>query len=119
MTTVVPTSEEDPVLSVVRFTAEMSWAEAGPEVAEQQVSSLCLEAQECVVSGRWLDLASLMITSADLILNKASDKGCFIFSMFVYLSLSDFGLYFKSPDLFCYFWAYISLLYHNKLTYIS
>nr|GEV10594.1 eukaryotic translation initiation factor 3 subunit M-like [Tanacetum cinerariifolium] len=74
MTTVVPTSEEDPVLSVVRFTAEMSWAEAGPEVAEQQVSSLCLEAQEFVISGRWLDLASLMITSADLILSKASDK---------------------------------------------
>nr|GEX45904.1 eukaryotic translation initiation factor 3 subunit M-like [Tanacetum cinerariifolium] len=32
MTTVVPTSEEDPALAVVRFTAEMSWAEAGPEV---------------------------------------------------------------------------------------
>lgn len=34
MTTVVPTSEEDPALSVVRFTAEMSWAEAGPEVLQ-------------------------------------------------------------------------------------
>ncbi|KAJ0825769.1 putative proteasome component (PCI) domain, eukaryotic translation initiation factor 3 subunit M [Helianthus annuus] len=74
MTTVVPTSEEDPVLYVVRFTAEMSWAEAGPEVAEQQVSSLCLEAQECMVAGRWLDLASLMVTSADLVFSKASDK---------------------------------------------
>ncbi|KAI7737200.1 hypothetical protein M8C21_021179 [Ambrosia artemisiifolia] len=74
MTTVVPTSEEDPILSVVRSTAEMSWAEAGPEVAEQQVSSLCLEAQEFIVAGRWLDLASLMITSADLVFSKASDK---------------------------------------------
>lgn len=74
MTTVVPTSEEDPVLSVVRFTAEMSWAEAGPEVAEQQVSSLCLEAQELMIAGRWLDLASLMITSADLVFSKAADK---------------------------------------------
>ncbi|KAL8229198.1 hypothetical protein R6Q57_014098 [Mikania cordata] len=74
MTTVVPTSEEDPVLSVVRFTAEMSWAEAGPEVAEQQVISLCLEARECIVSGRWLDLASLMITSAALVFPKALDK---------------------------------------------
>lgn len=74
MTTVVPTSEEDPVLSVVRFTAEMSWAEAGPEVAEPQVTSLCLEAQEFMIAGRWLDLASLMITSADLVFSKASEK---------------------------------------------
>ncbi|KAM7516695.1 hypothetical protein LguiA_006278 [Lonicera macranthoides] len=74
MTTVVPTSEEDPALSVVRFTAEMSWADAGPEVAEPQVTSLCMEAQECMVSGRWLDLASLMLTSADLVFSKASEK---------------------------------------------
>ncbi|KAI3722487.1 hypothetical protein L2E82_33526 [Cichorium intybus] len=74
MTTVVPTSEEDPALSVVRFTAEMSWAEAGPEVAEPQVTSLCMEAQECMIAGRWLDLASLMITSADLVFSKASEK---------------------------------------------
>ncbi|XP_071693306.1 uncharacterized protein [Rutidosis leptorrhynchoides] len=74
MTTVVPTSEEDPVLTVVRFTADMSWAEAGPEVAEPQVTSLCLEAQEFVIGGRWLDLASLMITSADLVFSKASNK---------------------------------------------
>lgn len=32
MTTIVPTSEEDPALSVVRFAAELSWADAGPEV---------------------------------------------------------------------------------------
>lgn len=37
MTTVVPTSEEDPALSVVRFTAEMAWAEAGPEVLENPI----------------------------------------------------------------------------------
>ncbi|KAI7744776.1 hypothetical protein M8C21_005132 [Ambrosia artemisiifolia] len=74
MTTVVPTSEEDPVLYVVRYTAHTSWAEAGPEVAEEQVTRLCLEAQECMVAGRWLDLASLMLTSADLLFSKASDK---------------------------------------------
>jgi hypothetical protein len=33
MTTVVPTSEEDPALSVVRFTSELSWSDAGPEVS--------------------------------------------------------------------------------------
>uniref|UniRef100_A0A5B7BWY1 Eukaryotic translation initiation factor 3 subunit M n=1 Tax=Davidia involucrata TaxID=16924 RepID=A0A5B7BWY1_DAVIN len=74
MTTVVPTSEEDPALSVVRFTSEVSWADAGPEVAEQQVNRLCVEAQECMVMGRWLDLASLMLTTADLIFSKVSEK---------------------------------------------
>ncbi|KAL1824443.1 hypothetical protein DCAR_0312522 [Daucus carota subsp. sativus] len=74
MTTLVPTSEEDPALSVVRFTSEISWADAGPEVAEPQVSRLCLEASECMLAGRWLDLTSLMLTSADVIFSKASDK---------------------------------------------
>ncbi|KAK4426255.1 Eukaryotic translation initiation factor 3 subunit M [Sesamum alatum] len=74
MTTVVPTSEEDPALAVVRFTAELSWADAGPEVAEGQVNRLCLEAQECMIQNRWLDLASLMLTSADVIFSKASEK---------------------------------------------
>ncbi|GFY84860.1 proteasome component (PCI) domain protein [Actinidia rufa] len=93
MTTVVPTSEEDPALSVVRFTAEASWADAGPELwvvpfasfdGTQLVKSgllwshtmkrLCIEAQECIVVGRWLDLASLMLTSADVIFSKVSEK---------------------------------------------
>ncbi|KAL3526608.1 hypothetical protein ACH5RR_011264 [Cinchona calisaya] len=74
MTTVVPTSDEDPALSVVRFTAELSWADAGPEVAEPEVNRLCVEAQEFMIDGRWLDLASLMLISADLIFSKASEK---------------------------------------------
>lgn len=48
-----------------------------PQVAEPQVSSLCKEAQECMIGGRWLDLASLMLTSADLVFPKASEKGYF------------------------------------------
>ncbi|KAJ0955393.1 hypothetical protein HanPSC8_Chr01g0002331 [Helianthus annuus] len=28
-----------------------------------------------MIAGRWLDLASLMITSADLVFSKALDKG--------------------------------------------
>ncbi|XVF60702.1 hypothetical protein PTKIN_Ptkin08bG0069600 [Pterospermum kingtungense] len=74
MATVVPTSEEDAALAVVRFTAELAWADAGPEVAEPQVTGLCMEAQECMVMGRWLDLASLMLTSADLVFSKVSDR---------------------------------------------
>ncbi|XAR71306.1 hypothetical protein NMG60_11028507 [Bertholletia excelsa] len=74
MTTVVPTSEEDPALSVVRFTSEVSWADAGAEVAESHVQRLYDEAQECIVRGRWFDLASLMLTSADVIFSKVSEK---------------------------------------------
>lgn len=74
MTTVVPTSEEDPALAVVRFTSELAWADAGPEAAEEQVNRLCLEAQESMAMGRWLDLVNLMLTSADLMFSKVSDK---------------------------------------------
>ncbi|KAK8930601.1 hypothetical protein KSP39_PZI016822 [Platanthera zijinensis] len=44
-------------------------------VVEPQVTSLCIEAQECMVSGRWAELASLMLTSAELITSKVSEKG--------------------------------------------
>ncbi|KAK7316284.1 hypothetical protein VNO77_35209 [Canavalia gladiata] len=74
MTTVVPTTEEDAALSVVRFASELAWADAGPEVAEPQVSRLCMEAEEFIVMGKWLELASLMITSAELIFSKVSEK---------------------------------------------
>ncbi|MQL71875.1 hypothetical protein Taro_004191 [Colocasia esculenta] len=74
MATIVPLSDEDPVLAVVRFTAELAWADAGPEVAEPQVSRLYAEAEDCMVTGRWLELASLMLTSADLIFPRVSEK---------------------------------------------
>lgn len=45
------------------------------QVADSQVTNLCMEAQECMVMGRWLDLASLMLTSADLVFSKVSEKG--------------------------------------------
>nr|CAD1820154.1 unnamed protein product [Ananas comosus var. bracteatus] len=74
MATIVATSEEDPVLAVVRFTSELAWADAGPEVAEPQVTRLCMEAQDCMLTGRWLDLVSLMLTSADLVVSRVSEK---------------------------------------------
>ncbi|KAK0575161.1 hypothetical protein LWI29_034805 [Acer saccharum] len=74
LTTVVPTSEEDLVLAVVRFTSKLAWADAGPEATEEQVNRLCLEAQESMVMRRWLYLVNLMLTSADLIFSKVSDK---------------------------------------------
>ncbi|CAA6668268.1 unnamed protein product [Spirodela intermedia] len=61
MATVVPLSDEDPALVVVRFTAELAWADGGAEIAEPQVSRLYAEAEDCMVMGRWLDLASLML----------------------------------------------------------
>ncbi|KAI4352443.1 hypothetical protein L6164_006693 [Bauhinia variegata] len=74
MTTVVPTSEEDPALSVVRFVSELAWADAGPEAAEPQVSRLCMEAEEFIAMGKWLELATSMVTSAELIFPKVSEK---------------------------------------------
>ncbi|GAB2228669.1 hypothetical protein Droror1_Dr00022792 [Drosera rotundifolia] len=74
MTTIVPTTEEDPTFAVVRFVSELAWADAGAEVAEPEVMRLCVEAQQCMVRGRWLDLASLILTSADLIFHKVADK---------------------------------------------
>ncbi|XP_010453700.1 PREDICTED: eukaryotic translation initiation factor 3 subunit M [Camelina sativa] len=74
MTTIVPTSEEDPSLAIVRFTSQLAWADAGPEVAEPQVSRLCREAEESIRDCRWLDLATLMVTSADLVSTKISEK---------------------------------------------
>ncbi|KAL2325673.1 hypothetical protein Fmac_024731 [Flemingia macrophylla] len=74
MATVVPTSEEDAALSVVQFASELTWADAGPEVADPQVARLCKEAEEFIVMGKWLELASLMITSAELIFSKVSEK---------------------------------------------
>ncbi|XP_074272909.1 uncharacterized protein LOC141596609 [Silene latifolia] len=74
MATIVPTTEEDIHLSVVRSVSELAWADAGAEVAEPQVTRLCQEAQECIVMGRWLDLASLILTSADLVFSKVSEK---------------------------------------------
>ncbi|KAJ8544912.1 hypothetical protein K7X08_017495 [Anisodus acutangulus] len=43
-------------------------------VVEPQVNRLCVESQECIIEGGWLDLASLMLTSADLIFSNASEK---------------------------------------------
>ncbi|KAJ6804703.1 eukaryotic translation initiation factor 3 subunit M-like [Iris pallida] len=74
MTTIVPTSEEDPVVAVVRFTSELAWKDAGPEVAEPQVAREIYEAEQCIIMSRWLDLVSLMVTSADLVISRVSDK---------------------------------------------
>ena len=71
------------MLAVVRFTAELAWADAGPEVADPEVTRLCLEAQEHILAGRWLDMASLMLASADLLLtspSRVADKGTFLLS---------------------------------------
>ncbi|KAL0675568.1 hypothetical protein Bca4012_003549 [Brassica carinata] len=74
MTTIVPTSEEDPFLAVVRFTSQLAWADAGPEAAEPEITRLCREAEESIVAGKWLELASLMVASAELVSPKISEK---------------------------------------------
>ncbi|ESQ49889.1 hypothetical protein EUTSA_v10020815mg [Eutrema salsugineum] len=74
MTTIVPTSEEDPFLAVVRSTSQLAWADAGPEAAEPEITRLCREAEESIVAGKWLELASLMVTSAELVSSKIPEK---------------------------------------------
>ncbi|CAH2055315.1 unnamed protein product [Thlaspi arvense] len=96
MTTIVPTSEEDPFLAVVRFTSQLAWADAGPEqskislveqlpnvsfeivffaqAAEPEITRLCREAEDSIVAEKWLELASLMVTSAELVSSKISEK---------------------------------------------
>ncbi|CAH8313470.1 unnamed protein product [Eruca vesicaria subsp. sativa] len=74
MTTIVPTSEEDPFLAVVQFTSQLAWADAGPEAAEPEIKRLCREAEESIVAGKWLELASLMVTSAELVSSNMSEK---------------------------------------------
>ncbi|KAE8775556.1 eukaryotic translation initiation factor 3 subunit M-like [Hordeum vulgare] len=68
MATIVNTTEEEPMLAVVRSIAQQTWADAGPEVADPEVARLCAEAQQHVLAGRWLDMAALMLASADLLL---------------------------------------------------
>jgi hypothetical protein len=45
------------------------------QVAEPQVNRLCMEAEECMAMNKWVELASLMLTSADLIFSKVAEKG--------------------------------------------
>ncbi|XP_048566290.1 eukaryotic translation initiation factor 3 subunit M-like [Triticum urartu] len=68
MATIVNTTEEEPMLAVVRSTAQLAWADAGPEVADPEVARLCAEAQQHLLAARWLDMATLMLASADLLL---------------------------------------------------
>jgi translation initiation factor 3 subunit M len=77
MATIVNTTEVEPTLAVVRFTAELAWADAGSEVVKAEVGRLCLEAQEHILAARWAEMASLMLASADLLLNSSRipDKG--------------------------------------------
>lgn len=77
MATIVNTTEEEPILSVVRFTSDLTWADAGPDVAETETGRLFREAEEHILAERWVDMASLMLASADVLLNssRASDKG--------------------------------------------
>ncbi|XBH61582.1 hypothetical protein VPH35_115989 [Triticum aestivum] len=76
MVTIVNTTEDEPMLAVVRSTAELAWADVGAEVTNPEVARLCAEAQQHVLAGRWLDMAALMFASADLLLlaTRLSDK---------------------------------------------
>ncbi|CDY34711.1 BnaA01g33140D [Brassica napus] len=67
-TTILPTSEGDPFLSVVRFTSQLA------EASEPEIARLCKEAEEFIVARKWLELASLLVASAELASSKLSEK---------------------------------------------
>jgi len=74
MAALVETTDEDATLAVARFTAEMAWANAGPEVAEPEVIHCIEEARSYMLERRWSDLVSLLLTSADLIFANSAEK---------------------------------------------
>jgi translation initiation factor 3 subunit M len=59
------------------------------QVAEPQVNRLCVEAQECMVMNKWVELASLMLTSADLIFSKVAEKGVNALFSLVFTIIED------------------------------
>jgi hypothetical protein len=75
MTTLVETSEEDPTLAVARAIAEIAWSQGGADIAEPAVAQFCEEAESYLIGGRYSDLVNLLLTSADLVLANASEKG--------------------------------------------
>lgn len=57
------------------------------QVAEPQVSRLCMEAEEFIAMEKWLELASLMVTSAELIFSKVPEKGRILHFLFMQFPL--------------------------------
>ncbi len=45
------------------------------QIAEPAVAQFCEEAESYLIGGRYSDLANLLLTSADLVLANASEKG--------------------------------------------
>jgi translation initiation factor 3 subunit M len=74
MTTLVETSDEEPTLAVARTIAELAWGSGGAEIAEPEIAHYVAEAELLLLSGRFSDLASLLLTSADLVLANAPEK---------------------------------------------
>jgi translation initiation factor 3 subunit M len=56
MATVIPTSEEDPVLAAVRFSSELAWADAGPEVSLSLLLILVINCTQIYLVQRYIHL---------------------------------------------------------------
>ncbi|CAM6087631.1 unnamed protein product [Calypogeia fissa] len=74
MTTLVETSDEEPTLAVARTIAELAWSSGGAEIADPEIAQYVAEAEGLLLNGRFSDLASLLLTSADLVLANAPEK---------------------------------------------
>jgi translation initiation factor 3 subunit M len=74
MTTLVETSEEEPTMAVARAIAEVAWHGADYDISEPEIAQFCKEAQSYLIDGRYPDLVNLLLTSADQVLKKTSEK---------------------------------------------
>ncbi|KAG0625071.1 hypothetical protein M758_2G025500 [Ceratodon purpureus] len=74
MTTLVETSEEEPTMAVARTIAEIAWHGADYDISEPEIAQFCKEAQSYLFDGRYPDLVNLLLTSADQVLKKTSEK---------------------------------------------
>jgi hypothetical protein len=58
-------TEEDLVLGVVGFVAELACEDMDPTFHEAEVTKLCEAAQQHVLAGHWLGLACLILDTVD------------------------------------------------------
>eukprot|EP00270_Netrium_digitus_P018431 TRINITY_DN6_c0_g1_i1.p1 TRINITY_DN6_c0_g1~~TRINITY_DN6_c0_g1_i1.p1 ORF type:complete len:439 (+),score=138.75 TRINITY_DN6_c0_g1_i1:50-1318(+) len=92
MATIVCTSDEEPILTIVRFSAELAWAGAEAEVSAPAVTQAVAEAERLLGENRVASLLGLLLTSADVLLVSASEKDCeCVFSLIISLVTKSQG----------------------------
>jgi hypothetical protein len=68
-------TEEDQILGVVRFVAELIWEDTEPTVSDAEINKVCDDAHRHVLAGQWLDIASLLLKSTDFFSLGVAEEG--------------------------------------------